>query len=41
MRNELIAQLNAWHEEDEYDQIVDRINEIPAPLIDNMNWPFI
>lgn len=35
MRDELIAELNAWHEEDEYNQIVDRINEIPTPLIDD------
>lgn len=35
MRNELIAQLDAWHEEDEYQQIVDRIKEVPTPLIDD------
>lgn len=34
MRDELIAQLNAWHEEDEFDNIVDRINEVPTMLID-------
>lgn len=35
MRAELIAQLNAWHEEDEYDKIVDRIMEVPTVLIDD------
>ncbi|MBT2291401.1 tetratricopeptide repeat protein [Paenibacillus albidus] len=35
MRDELIAQLNAWHEEDEYQQIVDRIKEVPTILIDD------
>lgn len=35
MRSELIAELNAWHEEDEFQQIVDRIKEIPTPLIDD------
>lgn len=35
MRQELIAQLNAWHEEDEFEQIVSRIKEVPTPLIDD------
>ncbi|MGF7047963.1 tetratricopeptide (TPR) repeat protein [Paenibacillus sp. DS2015] len=35
MRDELIAQLNAWHEEDEYEQIVARIKEVPTILIDD------
>lgn len=35
MRQELIAELNAWHEQDEYQKIVDRIREIPDPLIDD------
>ncbi|WNS42366.1 tetratricopeptide repeat protein [Paenibacillus sp. MMS20-IR301] len=35
MREELIAQLNAWHEEDEFEQIVSRIKEVPTPLIDD------
>lgn len=34
MRDQLIAQLNTWHEEDEFDKIVDRINEVPTMLID-------
>lgn len=34
MREELIAQLNAWHEADEYEEIVSRIKEVPTPLID-------
>ncbi|RCX17723.1 tetratricopeptide repeat protein [Fontibacillus phaseoli] len=34
-REELIKQLNDWHEADEYQQIVDRINEVPTPLIDD------
>ncbi|WP_410770322.1 hypothetical protein [Fontibacillus sp. BL9] len=34
-REELITQLNDWHEADEYQQIVDRINEVPTPLIDD------
>lgn len=35
MRQELIAQLNAWHEEDEFEEIVSRIKEVPTPLIDD------
>ncbi|WP_019914686.1 tetratricopeptide repeat protein [Paenibacillus sp. HW567] len=35
MRDELIAQLNAWHEEDKYQEIVDRIKETPTILIDD------
>ncbi|WP_052429770.1 tetratricopeptide repeat protein [Paenibacillus borealis] len=35
MRQELIDQLNAWHEEDEFEQIVSRIKEVPTPLIDD------
>ncbi|NQX46456.1 tetratricopeptide repeat protein [Paenibacillus tritici] len=34
MREELIAQLNAWHEEDQFEEIVSRIKEVPTPLID-------
>ncbi|OKP81725.1 hypothetical protein A3844_25700 [Paenibacillus helianthi] len=35
MRQELIAQLNKWHEEDKYQEIVDRIKETPTILIDD------
>ncbi|WP_340026427.1 tetratricopeptide repeat protein [Paenibacillus sp. FSL K6-1096] len=35
MREELIAQLNAWHEADEFEEIVSRIKEVPTPLIDD------
>ncbi|WP_025706115.1 tetratricopeptide repeat protein [Paenibacillus graminis] len=35
MREELIAQLNKWHEEDKYQEIVDRIKETPTILIDD------
>ncbi|MNP44890.1 Tetratricopeptide repeat protein [compost metagenome] len=34
-REELIAQLDAWHEEDEFQQIVDEINLIPTSFIDD------
>lgn len=34
-REELINQLNAWHEADEYEAIVTEIKEIPTPFIDN------
>ncbi|MEI7027532.1 hypothetical protein [Paenibacillus sp. y28] len=29
MEKELLAQLTLWHEEDEFEQIVDRITKIP------------
>lgn len=32
---ELIAQLNKWHENDEYQKIVDEIITIPTPLVDD------
>ncbi|MBQ4901360.1 tetratricopeptide repeat protein [Paenibacillus sp. Marseille-P2973] len=34
-REELIAQLNKWHENDEYQKIVDEIITIPTPLVDD------
>lgn len=34
-REELISQLNAWHDQDEYQLIVDEINQVPSPLIDD------
>ncbi|MNO52687.1 Tetratricopeptide repeat protein [compost metagenome] len=34
-REELIAQLEAWHEEDEFQQIVDEIKLIPTSFIDD------
>lgn len=30
MNEELLEQLEAWHEEDEYEKIVDAVQEIPA-----------
>lgn len=34
-REELITQLNKWHENDEYQKIVDEIITIPTPLVDD------
>ncbi len=34
-REQLIAQLNKWHENDEYQNIVDEIITIPTPLVDD------
>lgn len=34
-REELIQQLNDWHEADEYEEIVDRIKEVPTMFIDD------
>lgn len=34
-REELIAQLNAWHEADDYEAIINEILEIPTPFIDD------